>query len=61
MVVPHDIELESSFTAKVFKGLIGAVANDPDASSTVTVDATGIRVDDIWTYDRTPGQRLVFT
>ncbi|MFD0480624.1 hypothetical protein ACFQ0B_80250 [Nonomuraea thailandensis] len=55
VVVPHDIELESSFTAKVFKGLIGAVANDPDASSTVTVDATGIRVDDIWTYDRTPG------
>ncbi|MFC4117388.1 nucleotidyl transferase AbiEii/AbiGii toxin family protein [Nonomuraea zeae] len=59
--MPHDIELDSSFTAKMFKGLIGAVADDPGASGAVTVDATGIRVDDIWTYDRTPGQRLVFT
>ncbi|RVX37912.1 nucleotidyltransferase AbiEii toxin of type IV toxin-antitoxin system [Nonomuraea polychroma] len=61
VVVPHDVELESSFTAEMFKGLIGAVADNPDASGTVTLDATGIRVDDIWTYDRVPGQRLVFT
>jgi hypothetical protein len=61
VVVPHTLNLESPMTVAMFKRLIGAVVIAPDASDTVRIDDTDIAVDDIWTYERAPGRRLVFT
>ncbi|MFD1938868.1 nucleotidyl transferase AbiEii/AbiGii toxin family protein [Nonomuraea mangrovi] len=61
VVVPHTITLASPLTVQMFRGLIGAVAAAPDTQDQVTVDADDIAVDDIWTYERAPGRRLVFT
>lgn len=61
VVVPQSVTLESPLTAAMFKGLIAAVAGAPRVSGTVTLDAGDIAVDDIWTYERAPGRRLLFT
>ncbi|MEU8247921.1 nucleotidyl transferase AbiEii/AbiGii toxin family protein [Nonomuraea sp. NPDC048916] len=61
VVVPHTVNLDSLLTVDMFKGLIAAVAATPRASGTVAIDPADIAVDDIWTYERVPGRRLVFT
>jgi hypothetical protein len=60
VVVPHTANLESPLTVTMFKGLLAAVMDVPDVSGTVTFDPGGIAVDDIWTYERAPGRRMVF-
>ncbi|MEW9531236.1 nucleotidyl transferase AbiEii/AbiGii toxin family protein [Microbispora sp. NPDC049125] len=61
VVVPHTVGLESPLTVAMFKGLIAAVAATPAPPGAVTVDPGDVAMDDIWTYDRVPGRRLVFT
>ncbi|MFE3448937.1 nucleotidyl transferase AbiEii/AbiGii toxin family protein [Nonomuraea sp. NPDC059194] len=60
-VVPYTVNLESPLTAAMFKDVVAAATAHPIALDGVRVDADDIAVDDIWTYERAPGRRLVFT
>ncbi|MGP4103973.1 nucleotidyl transferase AbiEii/AbiGii toxin family protein [Nonomuraea sp. KM90] len=61
IVLPPLSTLRSPQTAQLFKDLAAAVASAPDASDGVRMDVCDIAVDDIWTYERAPGRRLVVT
>ncbi|SDH83603.1 nucleotidyl transferase AbiEii/AbiGii toxin family protein [Nonomuraea jiangxiensis] len=67
VVVPASLKLERPPTVAMFRGIIATVAAVPETTGTVAgidapvlVDAGDIAVDDIWTYERAPGRRLVF-
>ncbi|MFF4126389.1 nucleotidyl transferase AbiEii/AbiGii toxin family protein [Microbispora rosea] len=60
VVVPPTVDMVSPLTAAMFKGVIAAAVAGP-ADGAVTFDPGDIATDEIWTYDRVPGRRLVFT
>ncbi|MEV1204404.1 nucleotidyl transferase AbiEii/AbiGii toxin family protein [Microbispora rosea] len=60
VVVPPTVDMVSPLTAAMFKGVIAAAVAGP-ADGAVTFDPGDIATDQIWTYDRVPGRRLVFT
>lgn len=55
--VPHDWAMDSPRTAALFE----TVARDAEAASQggVRIDASGAVTEDIWTYDRVPGRRML--
>ncbi|WP_018654842.1 nucleotidyl transferase AbiEii/AbiGii toxin family protein [Actinomadura flavalba] len=58
VVVPGDWELDDPRTAALFKD-VAAGAEALSGGDDVRVDATEVLSDEIWTYDRVPGRRLV--
>ncbi|WP_182902403.1 nucleotidyl transferase AbiEii/AbiGii toxin family protein [Microbispora sp. H10830] len=60
VVVPPTVNMDSPLTVAMFKGVIAAAVAGP-ADGRVTFDPGDIATDEIWTYDRVPGRRLVFT
>ncbi|MEN3539166.1 nucleotidyl transferase AbiEii/AbiGii toxin family protein [Microbispora sp. ZYX-F-249] len=59
VVVPPTVDMDSPLTAAMFKGVIAAAVAGP-ADGAVTFDPGDVATDEIWTYDRVPGRRLVF-
>jgi hypothetical protein len=65
VVTPLTMMLDDRRTADLLDGLIAAVRAQPDAGQVtlagpVTI-AAEVAAEDIWTYERAPGRRLVFT
>ncbi|MFG1825092.1 nucleotidyl transferase AbiEii/AbiGii toxin family protein [Microbispora bryophytorum] len=60
VVIPPTVNMDSPLTVAMFKGVIAAAVTGP-ADGTVTFDPGDIATDEIWTYDRVPGRRLMFT
>ncbi|WP_214108629.1 nucleotidyl transferase AbiEii/AbiGii toxin family protein [Acrocarpospora catenulata] len=59
VVVPAKLTLDSPEVAAMFRDLVeGVTSRTLDG---VRLDPADVAVDDIWTYDRVPGRRLVFT
>jgi hypothetical protein len=56
VVVPHTLAAGSPAAARLLDGLVSAVADAPAAG----LDADRVAVEDIWTYERASGRRLVF-
>src|SRR5439155_22050872 len=56
VVVPHTVAVSSPEAGQVLHGLVEAVRRHPGAG----LHADGVAVEDIWTYERAPGRRLVF-
>lgn len=54
VVVPEHRGIGDAETGRMFAGIARAAEEGP-----VPIDASGARTDDIWTYDRVPGRRLV--
>ncbi|MGR7003196.1 nucleotidyl transferase AbiEii/AbiGii toxin family protein [Yinghuangia aomiensis] len=61
VVVPPTWVMEEPRTDRMLEDLAAAAAevSKADAGSTVRIDAAGAASDEIWTYDRVPGRRLV--
>lgn len=61
VVVPPTWIMEEPRTDRMLEDLAAAAAevSKADAGSTVRIDAAGAASDEIWTYDRVPGRRLV--
>jgi hypothetical protein len=59
VVTPPDIALDSAPARDLFDGVITAVTGGP--TGTVAFDLERVAVEDIWTYERAPGRRMVFT
>ncbi|GAA4210854.1 nucleotidyl transferase AbiEii/AbiGii toxin family protein [Microbispora amethystogenes] len=60
VVVPPKIVLRSPLTVAMFKDVIAGVVTGA-AGDGVAFDPGDVATDEIWTYDRVPGRRLVFT
>lgn len=60
VVTPPDLGSDTNRAADLLANLIQAVADAPFADPDVRLDAADVAADDIWTYDRVPGRRLVF-
>lgn len=58
VVVPPDWAVDESRTARLFTG-IARDAAAAAAGSGVTIDAAGAVTEEIWTYDRVPGRRML--
>ena len=56
VVVPHTVTVSSPEAATVLDGLVEAVRRHPGAG----LHADRVAVEDIWTYERASGRRLVF-
>ncbi|NRQ36249.1 nucleotidyl transferase AbiEii/AbiGii toxin family protein [Nonomuraea sp. NN258] len=61
VVVPHTVESDGRLAGETFRGLMSAAVTTPAESGEVRISAEGIAVDDIWSYERAPGRRIVFT
>ncbi|MFE2286958.1 nucleotidyl transferase AbiEii/AbiGii toxin family protein [Streptomyces sp. NPDC059443] len=53
VVVPQTLAMESPFSARMLDGIAEA------ADGRSGIDASGAVIEDIWTYDRVPGRRMV--
>jgi hypothetical protein len=63
VVSPLTMMLDDRRTAEMLDGLMAAVRGHPEAGppgATVTITAD-VAAENIWTYERAPGRRLVFT
>ncbi|GAB3956562.1 hypothetical protein GCM10027614_69170 [Micromonospora vulcania] len=58
VVTPPTLTLTDA--AGLFDGMVDAVRRFPPDPTGVLVDADEVAVEDIWTYERAPGRRLVF-
>ncbi|MFF4408265.1 nucleotidyl transferase AbiEii/AbiGii toxin family protein [Streptomyces sp. NPDC001262] len=60
VVVPHTWQLQDARTDALFTDVARAAeALSQEPGSPVRIDASGAASDEIWTYDRVPGRRLV--
>lgn len=59
VVLPPDLGIADPRAAELLDGLVAAVRDSPAAPGGVLLDADGAVVEDIWTYDRVPGRRLL--
>ncbi|MFJ4814078.1 nucleotidyl transferase AbiEii/AbiGii toxin family protein [Streptomyces sp. NPDC088801] len=60
VVVPHSWRMEDGRTDRMLNGIAGAAQELAEARGPgVGISARGAVVEDIWTYDRVPGRRLV--
>lgn len=55
---PADVGIDDPAAIDLFEDLVKMVVHDPQAGEAV-IDINGIATDDIWTYDRAPGKRVV--
>lgn len=56
---PPTLGLQDPKSDAMFEGLVQSVRELPNVGE-ATIDVAHIAVDDIWTYDRAPGRRIVF-
>lgn len=56
---PADVEIDDPAARELFDDLVQVIVHDPQAGE-AAIDINGIATDDIWTYDRAPGKRIVF-
>jgi len=59
VVTPQSTEVTSPVAKEILCGLI-ALATEQPAVGEASIDTKAIAMDDIWTYDRAPGKRIVF-
>jgi hypothetical protein len=59
-VTPHTKLISEPWANELFEGIVRLVAVQPRVSDTIEILAAQIATDDIWTYDRAPGRRIVF-
>lgn len=60
VVVPHTWRIDDGRTERMLSGIAGAAQALADARGReIGVSARGAVVEDIWTYDRVPGRRMV--
>ncbi|MFF0887668.1 nucleotidyl transferase AbiEii/AbiGii toxin family protein [Streptomyces sp. NPDC003456] len=60
VVVPHTWRMEDGRTDRMLSGIAGAAQALADArGSGVGISARGAVVEDIWTYERVPGRRML--
>lgn len=59
VVIPHTVKVADAWADEMFRGLTDAVLRHPGAGG-LAFAADRVVVDDIWTYDRAPGRRIVF-
>jgi hypothetical protein len=59
VVVPQGWAIEDSRTAAMFEGIASDAALAAGARGRVRIDAAGMVTEDIWTYDRVPGRRML--
>lgn len=57
VVVPQDWEIDDPRTAELFAGIARDAGDRADGP--VRIDAAGAVTEDIWTYDRVPGRRML--
>ncbi|MDT0319717.1 nucleotidyl transferase AbiEii/AbiGii toxin family protein [Streptomyces millisiae] len=57
VVVPREWQLDGPETTRLFRELANAAA--AAAHGPVAIDAPGMAVEDIWTYERAPGRRML--
>lgn len=56
---PENITLKNPLSGQLFDGLIQMVSERPQVKN-VTIEIAKISMDDIWTYERAEGRRIVF-
>lgn len=59
-IVPETILKSDAWSAGMTKQLAAILADQPEAAGCIVFDASAVAVDDIWTYDRAPGTRIVY-
>jgi hypothetical protein len=59
VVSPKNLGIDDPLAREMIEGLVRLAADRPRAGET-RVEAARIAVDDIWTYERVPGRRVVF-
>jgi hypothetical protein len=59
-IVPETILKSDAWSAEMTKQLAAVLADQPEAAGGIVFDASSVAVDDIWTYDRAPGTRIVY-
>ncbi|MCK6549497.1 nucleotidyl transferase AbiEii/AbiGii toxin family protein [Myxococcota bacterium] len=59
VVVPSSQPAEGPATTSMMRAIVDAVTRAPTEHG-ITFDASLVRTDEIWTYDRVPGRRIVF-
>jgi hypothetical protein len=59
VVTPKTIHVSDRWTTDLFKDLAARIAARPETNG-VTILLENVAADDIWTYDRAPGRRIVF-
>lgn len=59
VVTPASIGLHDRWAKQLFRDLIAMVAREPEIDA-VRFDVDAIAIDDIWTYERAPGRRIVY-
>jgi hypothetical protein len=60
VVSPLTMMLDDRRTADMLDGLVAAIKAQPSAGPDITI-AAEVAAENIWTYERAPGRRLVFT
>ena len=59
-ILPETIGVADAWAAEFFTDLVGRIAvNQSIENSDIQFGVKGIATDDIWTYDRAPGKRIV--
>lgn len=56
---PRAAGMDDRSSEELLVGLVGALAHRPEAGA-ATIEVDRVAIDDIWTYERAPGRRLVF-
>src|SRR4051812_29870143 len=59
VVTPKSIRITDTSAAEMFSGIIAAVL-ETSVAPEIDIIIDGIATDEIWTYDRAPGRRIVF-
>jgi hypothetical protein len=59
VVTPQSLKATAPFAEELIQGLAHCVMRQPNAGEAV-IDVDRIALDEIWTYDRAPGRRIVF-
>lgn len=59
VVIPRETSLLDPLTFELFSELLQLVRDHPQAGE-AAIDLKAISIDDIWTYERAPGRRIVF-
>jgi hypothetical protein len=59
VVIPATIQVTDSWSNELFRGLVDLVRRAPQVGE-ITLRPQNVVTDDIWTYDRARGRRIVF-
>ena len=59
-VIPHTKLISEPWAAELFAGLVEVVRDQPLVGRGIEIVPHEVATDEIWTYDRAPGKRVVF-